>query len=128
MTQFKDSRDFTVRSGAAFPIGTRLKFATNPTLYAEMGDPDAALVAEVASAAERSICTATRKALAAGELTCVRRNGQGTALAIANGAIDAGAEVYAASAGKVAASGTVPEGFAMEAATANNDVIEVMFR
>jgi hypothetical protein len=46
---------------------------------------------------------------------------------IASEAITAGNAVYAAASGKIAASGTVYEGVALESATANNDVIEVMF-
>lgn len=50
----------------------------------------------------------------------------GTRKMVANGAIAAGAPVYAAASGKVGASGSLFVGRAMEAATADNDVIEVM--
>jgi hypothetical protein len=45
---------------------------------------------------------------------------------VAAGAITAGAPVFAAASGKIASSGTVFVGTALEAAGANNDVIEVL--
>jgi predicted pyridoxine 5'-phosphate oxidase superfamily flavin-nucleotide-binding protein len=50
----------------------------------------------------------------------------GTRKVVANGAISLGALVYCAAAGKVGSSGTVPFGVALEAATADNDIIEVL--
>lgn len=64
---------------------------------------------------------------ASGELGQVRlRTAFGTAKMVAAGAISAGAAVYAAASGKVAATGTVFVGNALEAAGADNDVIEVL--
>lgn len=63
--------------------------------------------------------------LAAGPCTVRLRTAQGTRKMVASEAITAGNPVYAAASGKIAASGTVYEGVALEAATANNDVIEV---
>lgn len=50
----------------------------------------------------------------------------GTVRMIANEAVTEGATVYAAAAGKVATSGTIIEGQALTAATADGDVIEVV--
>jgi hypothetical protein len=49
----------------------------------------------------------------------------GTRKMVAAGAISAGAPVYGAASGKIAATGTVFEGVALEAATADGDIIEV---
>ena len=56
-------------------------------------------------------------------------NKPGTAKMVASKAISAGALVYSAAAGKIsdaAATGSFIEGIAIEAATADNDVIEVL--
>jgi hypothetical protein len=45
---------------------------------------------------------------------------------VASAAIDAGAKVYAAAGGKVAPTGTLLIGTALDAASANNSVIEVI--
>jgi hypothetical protein len=45
---------------------------------------------------------------------------------VANGAITANTFVFAAASGKVGATGTVCEGLALEAATADGDIIEVL--
>ena len=54
------------------------------------------------------------------------RNSEGTMLMVAGAAISAYATVYAGADGKLAASGTVILGVAMEAATADGDEIEVL--
>lgn len=52
---------------------------------------------------------------------------QGTTPMVASGAITAGATVYGAASGKISATAnTNPIGIALEAATANNDIIEVL--
>lgn len=54
-------------------------------------------------------------------------NAGGTIHCIAAGAITAGLAVYAAAAGKVTTTaGTLIKGYAMEAATADGDIIEVL--
>jgi len=66
-------------------------------------------------------------ALAADEEVAVRlTTAQGTQIMIASKAIAKGAAVYAAASGKISDSGTVAVGEALEAATANNDAIEVL--
>jgi len=64
---------------------------------------------------------------AAGEVVTVRLDSaEGTHEAMADGAIQAGAELYAAAAGRVAASGAVALGFhAEKAASEQDDLIEV---
>ncbi len=57
-------------------------------------------------------------------VTCWLRNKPGSRLLIATEAIDAGAEIYLAAGGKVAASGTVRCGLALSAATQAGDYIE----
>lgn len=54
------------------------------------------------------------------------RTAQGTRKVVANGAITAGSNTFAAASGKVSATGTVFTGIALEAATADGDVIEVL--
>lgn len=51
---------------------------------------------------------------------------EGTRKVVANGAISVGAPVYAAAGGKVGASGSVPLGVCKEAATADNNIIEIL--
>jgi hypothetical protein len=80
----------------------------------------------VATAADVELGTMEIPATAAGPATVRLRTAEGTAKMVASGAITAGVTVYAAAGGKVASSGTVTVGTAMEAATADNDVIEVL--
>lgn len=80
----------------------------------------------LAGATDVSIGTMEDPCLAAGPCTVRLTNAQGTCKMVASEAITAGNPVYAAASGKVAASGTVIEGRAMEAATANGDIIEVL--
>jgi hypothetical protein len=80
----------------------------------------------VATATDVELGTMETASTAAGPATVRLRNANGTAKMVANGAITAGATVYAAAGGKIAASGTIVVGQALEAATANNDVIEVL--
>jgi len=56
----------------------------------------------------------------------VRTYGQGSCKMVASGAISAGDKVYAAASGKIAATGTLTMGTALDAATGNNSVIEVL--
>ena len=67
-----------------------------------------------------------QKNYASGALVEIRLDSAGTSKMVASAAISAGAKVYAAASGKIAASGTKVIGTAIEAATANNDVIEVL--
>lgn len=53
-------------------------------------------------------------------------NSAGTRCMVANGAIAVGSPVFAAASGKVASTGAIYEGIALEAASADGDVIEVL--
>src|SRR5690606_13915740 len=53
-------------------------------------------------------------------------NAQGTRKMVASEAITGGNSVYAAASGKVASTGTIVEGKAMESVTADDDVLEVL--
>ena len=91
--------------------------------YLRVKTPGAVAVAGVS---DPSFGTMELPCLAAGPCTVRLVTAQGTRKMVAAGAISAGDPVYAAAAGKVDATGTVIEGTAMEAAGADNDVIEVM--
>ena len=80
----------------------------------------------VATATDVELGTMEIPATAAGPATVRLRNAPGTVKMIASGAITAGNSVYAAAGGKIAASGSIVLGTALESATANNDVIEVL--
>jgi len=60
------------------------------------------------------------------DITVSLRTAAGTQQMVASEAITRGASVFAAASGKVASSGSVFVGTALEAATADNDVIEVL--
>ncbi len=57
--------------------------------------------------------------------TVLLRTKPGTVKMVASGAITAGVTVYAAASGKIASSGTVVEGTALNAAAADGDIVEV---
>lgn len=98
---------------ASGPLGDNLR-VRNPASVALAGALDA------------SIGTVETPVFSSLEPVAVRlRNAQGTRKMVANGAIPVG-PVYAAAAGKISATGTVLEGFALEAATGDGDVIEVL--
>ena len=80
----------------------------------------------VATASDVELGTMDIAATAAGPATVRLRTAQGTRKMVALVAITKGDPVYAAAGGKVAASGSVYVGTALEAATADNDVIEVL--
>jgi len=81
----------------------------------------------VAGASDISIGTLRDASFAANDVrTVLLRSKPGTHKCVASEAIPAGDPVYAAAGGKVAATGTIFEGYAQCAAGANGDVIEVM--
>jgi hypothetical protein len=80
----------------------------------------------VATAADVELGTMELPCTAAGPATVRLRTAQGTRKMVASVAITAGDPVYAAAGGKVAATGTVFCGTALETSTADNDVIEVL--
>lgn len=84
-------------------------------------------VLALAGAAEAEIGVVDQTVLSTDPTASVRlRTAQGTRKVVASGAITAGAKTYAAASGKVAASGTVYTGLALEAATTDGDIIEVL--
>lgn len=80
----------------------------------------------LAGASDVAYGTMEIAATAAGPATVRLRNAQGTKKMVAVDAITAGDVVYAASSGKISASGTVIEGRALETSTTDGDIIEVM--
>lgn len=80
----------------------------------------------LAGAADVELGTMEVACTAAGPTTVRLRTAKGTCKMVASGAITAGVTVYAAASGKIASSGTVTIGTALEAATADGDVIEVL--
>lgn len=80
----------------------------------------------LAGASDAALGTMDVPCLAAGPCTVRMRTAQGTRKMVASEAITAGNPVYAAASGKIAADGSVQEGVALESATADGDVIEVM--
>lgn len=86
-------------------------------------------VLELASATQREIGIATRRIEADVAGDVLLRTANGTVPMIAAGAIAAGAVVYTAASGKindVQAAGAFRVGIALEAATADGDVIEIL--
>lgn len=81
----------------------------------------------ISDAVTRCWGSAERTTSAAGEtLAAALRTKEGTLPMVASGAITAGARVYAAASGKVASTGSVVEGIAGNATTADGDWIEVL--
>lgn len=80
----------------------------------------------VATATDVELGTMDTPAVAAGPCTVRLRTAQGTRKMVASVAITKGNPVYAAAGGKIAATGSVFVGTALEAAGADNDVIEVL--
>lgn len=80
----------------------------------------------VATAADVDLGTMFLPCTVAGPATVLLRTAEGTCKMVASAAITAGVTVYAAAGGKIAMSGTVTVGTAMEAAGADGDVIEVL--
>src|SRR3990167_1829910 len=81
----------------------------------------------LAGSTDHELGTAERAAFASGDVISVRlRTAQGTAKMVAVDAITKGNPAYAAASGKISASGTVLIGIALEASTADGDVIEIL--
>ncbi len=79
--------------------------------------------------ADQEIGIAMERAVSGDVIPVKLRSATGTHKAIAAAAITCGAAVYSAAAGKVSvsATGAYQLGKALEAATANNDVIEILY-
>lgn len=92
---------------------------------------DAAGTVSTAGLTDKDIGTAMNAAFAAGDQVQVKlRTAAGTHKMIAAGAVTLGAQVNTQASGKIddaATSTGFPLGMALEAATANNDIIEVIY-
>lgn len=111
MSQYTDHNCKTFTSGGALAVHLRVKA---PSALALAGATDAELG------------TLETPAFSAEPATVRLRTASGSCKMVASGAITAGVTVYAAASGKIASSGSVVCGTALEAATADNDVIEVL--
>lgn len=104
----------TFTAGAALAARRRVKLSGASVVYA--GDEEDAI-------------GVTEFAVALGEDVTIRLiNTGGTFEVEAAGAITAGGSVYAAADGKVEATGTNAKGAALEAATADGDIIECLLK
>ena len=114
---FTEGNVKTMTAGTALGIFLRVKHGTSGT----------AGQAILATASENGVGCTERPVFAQGETVPVRlRTAPGTCPMVASVAIAAGGDVFAAASGKVAATGTILVGTAMQAAAADNDIIEVL--
>ncbi len=113
MSQFVETNLKAFTAGAAIDQYLRVKLASG--------------VLQVATAADQALGTVEVESFASGDVVPVRLySAVGSRKMVASVAITAGNLVYAAAGGKVAATGTVVEGIALETSTADGDIIEVM--
>lgn len=114
MSQYVESAVRGFAAGAAIGQFLRVYLTASNTLA-------------LAGANDYGIGTMEDPSTAANEQVGVRLNSaQGSRKCVANGAITVGDPVYLAASGKVGAIGSVRYGTALEAATADNDIIEVL--
>lgn len=119
MSKYVEAPTMAVTAAGAIAKNLRVKFSA-------AGDP---IVVTTAGSTDVELGTLDEAILAANEPRAMRmRTAEGTVKMVAAGTITAGNPVYAAASGKVASSGTVLVGTALDEATANNDVIEVLRR
>jgi hypothetical protein len=103
-------------AGEALSEFRRVKISPDKKVYyADAAEAGVGVTQNPISAAE----------LAAGVAVAVRFDTEGTSKMTASAAISAGAKVYAAADGKIAPTGTVLIGNAVDAATADGSVIEI---
>ena len=113
MSQFVETNLKAFTAGAAIDQYLRVKLASG--------------VLQVATAADQALGTVEVESFASGDVVPVRLySSVGSRKMVASVAITAGNLVYSAAGGKVAATGTVVEGIALETSTADGDIIEVM--
>jgi hypothetical protein len=113
MSQFVETNMKAFTAGAAIDQYLRVKLSSG--------------VLQVATAADQALGTIEVESFASGDVVPVRLySATGSRKMVASVAITAGNLVYAAASGKVAATGTVVEGIALETSTADGDIIEVM--
>ncbi|MGB0714263.1 MAG: capsid cement protein [Phycisphaerae bacterium] len=118
MSQFVEGPTRTFRASAAIGRYLRVKMTAGKVALAGVGATDE----------PAELGTMEMAAFAADELVSVRlRNAPGTVKMVASGAITQGAAVFGAAAGKISASTSgAAIGRALEAASADGDVIEVL--
>lgn len=118
MSQYNDTGFKSFAAAGAIPQFSRVKLGNDGTV-------------DVAGLTDRDIGTAVTAALAAGDVITVKlRSAPGTHKMIAIEALAAGALIYTEASGKVqdtAAATAFILGHALEAATADGDVIECMY-
>jgi hypothetical protein len=118
MSQFIDTNYKQFPASAAISIYARVKMASDGTI-------------STAGLTDKEIGTAMNAAFAANDIVNVKlRTGAGTHKMIAAGAITRGAAVSTQASGKVddaATSTGYPIGTCLETATANNDIVEVLY-
>lgn len=112
-----DCRAFT--AGAAIAQYLRVKLSSGKLALAGAGATDGAL----------ELGTMETPSFADGDVASVRlKSASGTRKCVAAGAISAGAVFYGAANGKISATVSgVPAGVALEASSADGDVIEVLY-
>lgn len=117
MSQYVDGNTKTFTAGEAIAANLRVKLHTDGTVM-------------IAGLAEKDIGTAEHAAIATGDRLTVRlRTAAGTAKMVAKEAIAVGSHLYTEAGGKVQDTNETTSflvGTAMEAAAADNDVIEVL--
>lgn len=112
MSQFVEAPTKTFTAGGTISQYARVAFSSS--------------VVTAAGADSPGIGTAEVDAVSGEPLAVRLWTAEGTRKMVANAAIASGAPVYAAASGKVGASGSLYVGRALEAASADGDVIEVM--
>jgi len=116
MSQYDDTGRKSFTAGGAIAQHLRVKFSSGKLAVAGLTDQD--------------FGTIENAAFADGDVRAVRLlSKQGTHPAVAAGAISQGAKVYGAASGKISATqgtGAFLRGVALEAATADGDVIEIL--
>ena len=112
MSQQSDSPTKSMTSGETLATLRRVKISGSTVIYADATDYGIGVNQAVVGTS--------------GDEATIRLDCAGSLKMTALNAISAGATVYAAADGKIAASGTIILGTALEASTANNDVIEVL--
>lgn len=117
MSQYVESPTKSFPSGAALEPNRRVKLAAGVLQYAGASDPSIGVLV-FATFADSNFASGYTN----GTVRLV--TAQGTHNVVASEAITSGNPFYAAANGKVAATGTIIEGKALESATADGDVIE----
>lgn len=114
MSQFVEGNTKAFTAGEAIPVNRRVALQSSGKVLLAGDASVAAGVAITPSFADGD------------DLSVSLRTASGTQKMVASGAITRGVAVFGAAAGKVASSGSVYVGTALEDATADNDVIEVL--